>query len=114
MKRPCVTYIEEGMGDVVEIVYPTEGINAIQFASAIIKDARNLENAKLYIDWLVSDELQAALAATTQRQANVTIPTTNPNMKSMSDIKFVPRDDAYLAEHQSEILDKWACSLGQI
>ena len=106
-EAPCVTYISEGMDDVLEIVYPTEGINAIQFASAIIKGAKNLDNAKLYLDWIVSDELQTRLAASTQRQANITIPTTNPNMKSMTDIKFVERDEAYLAEHQTEILDKW-------
>lgn len=107
-EAPCVTYIEEGQGDKVEIVYPSEGINAIQFGSAIIKGSKNLENAKLFIDWLVSDELQTALAATTQRQANLKIPTTNPNMKSMSEIKFVERDDAYLSTHQTEILDRWS------
>lgn len=106
-EAPCVTYIEEGQGDIVEIVYPTEGINAIQFASAIIKGAKNIDNAQLYIDWLVSDELQGNLAKTTQRQANISIPTTNPNMKSMTEIKIIPRDEAYLAKHQVEILDRW-------
>ena len=106
-EAPCITYISEGMGDVLEIVYPAEGINAIQFASAIVKDANNLENAKLYIDWIVSDELQKNLASSTQRQANISLPTTNPNMLSMTDIKFVERDEAYLSEHQEEIVDRW-------
>lgn len=107
-EAPCVTYIEEGQGDKVEIVYPSEGTNFIQFASAIIKDAKNMENAKLFIEWLMSDELQANLASTTQRQANITLPTTNPNMKSMSEIKFSDRDEVYLAANQQNILDRWA------
>lgn len=107
-EAPCVTYIEEGKGDTVEIVYPEEGINAIQFGAAMIKGCKHPENAKLYLEWVSSDECQQALAATTQRQVNMTMKTTNPNMKSMTDIKIVDRDEKYLAAHQTEILDRWA------
>ncbi len=107
-EAPCVTYIEEGQGDKIEIVYPKEGTNYIQFASAIIKNAKNMENAQLFIEWLMSDELQANLAKTTQRQANITLPTTNPNMLSMTEIKFSDRDEEYLAANQQKILERWA------
>ena len=57
-EAPCVTYIKEGKGDIVEVVYPVEGTTNSPFASAIIKDAKNMANAKLFIDFLASDEAQ--------------------------------------------------------
>ncbi len=106
-EAPCVTYIEEGKGDVVEIVFPTEGVTAIPFASAIIRNAKNMDNAKLFMDFLTSDQAQALWAGSTARQANIDLPTTNPTLTPMNEVKVMPRDGKYLAEKQSEILDKW-------
>jgi len=107
-EAPCVTYIEEGHGDVVEIVFPTEGITAIPFASAIIRNAKNMENAKLFIDWVASDEAQKLWAGSTARQANTNMPTTNKTLVPVGDIKIVPRDAEYLAENQNSIIEKWS------
>ena len=106
-EAPCVTYIEEGKGDIVEIVFPSEGVTAIPFASAIVRNAKDMENAKLFMDFVVSDEAQKLWAASTARQANISLPTTNPTLTPMNDVKVMPRNGKYLAEKQSEILDKW-------
>ena len=107
-EAPCVTYIEEGHGDIVEIVFPSEGITAIPFASAIIKNAKNMENAKLFIEWVASDEAQKLWAGSTARQANTNMPTTNKTLIPVGDIKIVPRDGKYLAENQKKIIEKWS------
>ena len=106
-ESPCLTYIEDGYGDRVEIVYPVEGSNAITFASAIVKNAKNMDNAKLFIEWIASDEGQGLWATSTVRPANTNIPITNKVLTPTSEIKLSPRDNEYLAKNQQAILDKW-------
>jgi iron(III) transport system substrate-binding protein len=106
-EAPCITYIEEGYGNVVEIVYPSEGITAIPFASAIIRNAKNMDNAKLFIDWVTSDEAQKLWAGSTARQANTNLPTTNTVLVPVNKIKILPRDENYLAENEQKIKDRW-------
>lgn len=104
---PCVTYKDDGVGDGIEIVYMKEGTTSTPFGAAIIKDAKNMELAKLFIDWITSDECQAVLAASVQRGANMNIPTTNPSLLSADQIKFVEADHEYLATNQADIQAKW-------
>ena len=106
-ESPCVTYVEDGHGDVIEIVYPTEGSNAITFASAIVKDANNMANAKLFMDWIASDEGQALWASSTARQANTNIPTTNKVLTPTDQIVLSQRDSDYLAKNQAKIVERW-------
>ena len=104
---PCVTYKDDGVGDGIDIVYMKEGTTVTPFGAAIIKDAKNMELAKIFIDWITSDECQGMLAASVQRGANMNIPTTNPNLLDASEIKFVDSDQEYLSTHQAEIQEKW-------
>ena len=106
-ESPCLTYIEDGYGDLVEIVYPVEGSNAITFASAIVKNAKNMDNAKLFMDWIASDEGQGLWATSTVRPANTNIPITNSVLTPTNKIKLSPRDNDYLAKNQQNILNRW-------
>ncbi|MGB4407086.1 MAG: extracellular solute-binding protein [Sphaerochaeta sp.] len=106
-ESPCLTYIEDGYGDSVEIVYPVEGSNAITFASAIVKNAKDMDNAKLFMDWIASDEGQSLWATSTVRPANTNIPITNTVLTPTNKIKLSPRDNEYLASNQQAILDRW-------
>jgi iron(III) transport system substrate-binding protein len=107
-EAPCVTYIEEGFGDVVDIVFPSEGITAIPFASAIIRNAKNMDNAKLFIDWVSSEEAQKLWAGSTARHANTNLPTTNTVLTPVNRIKIFPRDEKYLAENEEKIKERWS------
>ena len=106
-ESPCLTYIEDGYGDKVEIVYPTEGSNAITFASAIVKGSKNMDNAKLFMDWIASDEGQGLWATSTVRPANTNVPITNTVLTPTNKIKLSARDNEYLANNQQAILDRW-------
>lgn len=106
-ESPCVTYVEDGHGDVIEIVYPTEGSNAITFASGIVKNATDMANAKLFMDWIASDEAQALWATSTVRQANTNVPTTNTVLTPTDQIVLSPRDNDYLAKNQGKIVEMW-------
>lgn len=104
---PCVTYKDDGVGDGIEIVYMEEGTTSTPFGAAIVKNAKNMELAKIFIDWITSDECQAILGDSIQRGANMNIPTTNPSLLSADQIKFVESDNEYLASNQSAIQARW-------
>lgn len=104
---PCIQYFEDGVADNLEIVYMKEGTISTTFGSEVIKNAPHMDNAKLFCDWITSEECQKILAGTVQRGANLNVASTNPNVLDASKIKFVPFDEAYFAEHQTEIRTKW-------
>lgn len=111
---PCIQYVEDGVAGDLEIVYMKEGTIATTFGSAVVKNAPHMENAKLFADWITSEECQAVLAETVQRGANMNVPVTNKFVKDASQIKFVKFDEAYFAEHKDEIQEKWTKSWAAI
>lgn len=104
----CVQMLSEG-AEGVHIVYPTEGVTSIAFGSAIIKGAINLENAKLFIDFLESDQGQAIYNECGARQANASLVLDNPNplIVDLSTINYLVADTEALAVNQSAIHDHW-------
>jgi iron(III) transport system substrate-binding protein len=102
----CVQMLSEG-AEGVHIVYPTEGVTSISFGSAIIKDCKNPENAKLFIDFLISDEGQTIYNQCGARQANATLKIDNKWLPDLSTLNYKSADTAALAENQAQILQKW-------
>lgn len=100
-------YLATGEYPYCEMVFPSEGITEIKFASAIVKGCKNLDNAKLYIDWIMSDECQSALASTSQRQANPNFSSSFPSMPNSTDVLLQNRDEQYFSEHKPEIIERW-------
>ncbi|MCF0238112.1 MAG: extracellular solute-binding protein [Sphaerochaetaceae bacterium] len=111
---PCIQYFEDGVADNIEIVYMEEGTIATTFGSAVVKNAPHMENAKLFADWITSEECQAILASTVQRGANMNVPVTNEFVKDASEIKFVTFDEAYFAANQDAIRQRWTETWAQV
>lgn len=111
---PCIQYFEDGVAGDLEIVYMKEGTISTTFGTAVIKNAPHMENAKLFADWVCSDECQAILNATVQRGANLKIASTNPYVLDASKIKFVTFDEEFFAVHQAEIKQRWTESWAKI
>lgn len=101
---PCATLIAQGAP--VSIVYPVEGSVYLPSAAAIIKGAPNLENAKLFIDYLISEECQQAFGD------NLTIRPILAHIQSktlgdINEIFTITEDLQYIAEHKAEIVEKY-------
>ncbi len=62
-EEPAVGYLKDGAP--VKVVYMKEGVIFKQSASYIIKNAKNLENAKLFSDFLLSEYVQNVLGLET-------------------------------------------------
>lgn len=107
-EAPCIEYIKSGQGDKIELVYMEEGTTASFHGNGILKNCSNLENAKLFMDHLITDETQKHMEKNgTHRQANLNLPSTVEFRTPMDELKLMYRDEQYLSEHRSEIVARW-------
>lgn len=104
---PSVALITDGATN-LRVVYPTEGAVWLPSASAIVAGAQNLENAQRFLDFLISEEGQKAVASLTNRPVNIDIPNTNPNMIPFSEIELAFEDIEYVAENRPALQEKFA------
>lgn len=103
----CVKMLDQG-AEGVHIVYPVEGVTSIAFGSAIIKGCKNLDNAKLFMDFLQSDECQAIYLECGARPATSSpLDVTNDWIVDLSTINYLEADTLALANNQQAIFDRW-------
>ena len=88
---PCVSLLDSGATN-VKLVYPEEGAVWLAAGAAIIKGAKNMDNAKLFMDWLISDEGQTEIGKSTARPVNPEIRNASPNMPAFSTINVAYED----------------------
>lgn len=91
----------------LSMVYPEEGAVWLPAGVAIVKNAPNLDNAKLFVDFLLSEECQKELAKTTIRGTITTIEQDCEGMLPFSEINVAYEDQAAVAAYQTEMLAKW-------
>lgn len=106
----CAQMLSEG-AEGVHIVYPTEGVTSIAFGSAIIKNCKNLDNAKLFMDFLTSDECQVIYNECGARQANSNLKVENEWLVDLSTIKYNVADTEALAANREAIHEKWKAAV---
>ena len=103
---PAITLLEDGATN-VKVIYPQEGAVWLPGGVAIVKNAPHMENAKKFIDFLISEEGQKLLADTTIRPVITSIQNTSKFMKPFSEINVAYEDIKYCAEHRKEWQEKW-------
>lgn len=103
---PCVSLLVDGATN-VKLVYPEEGAVWLPAGAAIIKNAPNMENAKLFMDWLVSDEGQQEIAKTTARPVNPNIENTADEMVPFSEINVKYEDMELCGTNKSDWQARW-------
>lgn len=91
----------------LSMVYPSEGAVWLPAGVAIVKNAPNLENAKLFVDFLLSRECQELLAKTTIRGTMTSIPQDAEGMLPLSEINVAYEDSQAVATLQPEFLARW-------
>ena len=90
------------------MVYWEEGVTSVGFASAIIKGAKNLENAKLFMDFLQSDAGQQSYLDAAARPATTTkLSGGSARMVDIDTINYKVADTEALAKNKQAICDKW-------
>jgi iron(III) transport system substrate-binding protein len=101
---------ETGAGAPVKAVVPCEGTGFELGGIAIVKGARNLDNAKKFVDWALGAKAQALAANAKQFHlpSNAETPI-SPLVPKIADIKLIDYDTAKYAtavEHR-HLIDRW-------
>jgi iron(III) transport system substrate-binding protein len=107
------TYKAKAAGQPIEIVIPPETAYEIGGA-AIIKGAKNLDNAQGFIDWLLSKNTQELNTSISMRYSVRTDVASPDGLPALSDIKLVNYDraaagammDSIKSTFQTDIMDK--------
>ncbi len=94
-------------GGPVAIVYPEEGTSNVPDAIAIIKGAKHPENAKLFVDFMISPKVQEYVAKELNRRPVRTDVAPPEGLEDVSNIKFLDYDMDWAATHREEVLEQW-------
>lgn len=105
LEKEAIKYVKAGAE--VGIVYPSEGTSAVPDAIAIVKGAKNLENAKIFVDFILSKDSQSVMSGAQSRRTvrkDVGAPAGLPDMGK---IKLVKYDFNWAASQKENLLKKW-------
>jgi len=105
-ENPAVTLLQDGATN-LKLVYPEEGSVWLPGAAAIVKNAPHMDNAKKFIDFLISDEGQKVVDETSTRPVNTSIKNTSEFIKPFEEIKVAYEDIPYTSEHRKEWQERW-------
>ena len=106
-EEPCVELKAAG-AQPVKVVYAKEGVVFPGQSVQIVKNAPHMDAAKKFVDYVLSEEVQTAVAAELNlRPLRTGIPV-NSKMVPNEEIKlFDTYSAAYIAEHKTEIVNTY-------
>ncbi|WP_141506357.1 ABC transporter substrate-binding protein [Paenibacillus luteus] len=102
---PAASYIKSGAP--VKIVYPSEGAVFLDAVAGIVKGSKNEDNAKKFIDFIISQDAQDAFGLELTNRPLLKDAKLGSHMKPMNEIQVVEEDDDYVREHKSEIIERY-------
>ena len=102
---PSLKLIADGAP--VEIVYPKEGAVFLPGSMAIVKGAPNLENAKLFIDFVLSEEVQDILGMNLTNRPIRTNAKVKETTKKFADLPIIYEDAEYVRNHKNDLIKKY-------
>lgn len=102
---PTVKLLNDGAN--VEIIYPEEGTVFLPANSAVVKNAKNMDNAKKFLDFIISKDVQEVLAKSTTNRPVRDDVEIGENMKPLADIKTLTEDYEYVIKHKDEIVQHY-------
>ena len=99
-------FIDQGYP--LEVIFPSEGVGFEAPAVSIIKGAKNLESAKILIDWLVSKDGQDVLS----KEKTYFYPVLpeaelSKGMPAFSELKTIVVDNQWAGENKKRLVDRW-------
>ena len=102
---PCAQLVRDGAP--VKVVYPTEGAVYLPASATIIKGAKNMDNAKLFMDFIISEEVQNIWGTTLTNRPVLKDAKTSDFMTPMSEIHVIEEDIPYVSEHKKDLVNKY-------
>lgn len=100
-----MTYSAKAKGEAIDLVYPKEGTVISARPALILKSSKNVENAKAFIDYLLSDEAQKMVADAYLLPGRTDIKT--EGRPSASEIPTLKTDSEWMYENQKSTISKF-------
>ena len=94
-------------GDSLRLVYPDDGTSLVPDGSAIVKGAAHPDNAKRFIDFTLSPEVQKLLLEQYRRPVRTDIALTG-ELPGEEDMQVLDYDVAWASSHHDTVLMSWA------
>ena len=105
LEEAAMRYVVAGAE--VGMVYPAEGTSAVPDGIAIIKNSKNMDNAKKFLDFVVGKDVQGKLVGDFCRRSVRTDIDAPTNIEAMDKIKLVDYDFSWAAANKDKVLEKW-------
>ncbi|MEK8129063.1 ABC transporter substrate-binding protein [Paenibacillus filicis] len=102
---PSVSYVKDGAP--VRVVYPSEGAVFLGAGAGVVKGAKHEDNAKKFIDFIISKEGQDALGQQTTNRPLRKDAQIGSFMKPIDQIKVIQEDTEYVGSHKKEIVERY-------
>lgn len=100
-----MTYQAKAKGETVDLVYPSEGTIISARPALILKSSANVENAKAFIDYLLSDEAQKMVTDAYLLPGRKDVkPQGRP---SASEIPELKADAKWMSDNQKNVISKF-------
>ncbi len=100
-----MTYKAKAKGEPIDIVYPQEGTVISPRPAAILKSTKHEENAKAFIDYLLSDEAQKLVSDAALLPGRTDIKA--ENRANLDEIPLLKTDWDWMGEQGSDVTDKF-------
>lgn len=94
------------------MVYPADGTSCVPDGCAALKGAPHPDNAKLFLDFAVSYDVQQLLQSDFYRRPVRSDVSPASKLPELSAIRQVAYDVSWASEHREAILMSWAFYLG--
>ena len=104
-EEAAAKYVRDGAP--VSIVYPKEGTIVKADGVAIIKNAKNLVNAKAFVDFVTSHEIQTLISTELNRRSVRMDVGVAEGLKEIKDIYVIQDDSEWIAENRASVLNHY-------
>lgn len=95
-------------GDDIALVYPTDGTSCVPDGSALVKDAPHSENAKRFLDFTASYDVQRLLGESFYRRTVRRDIQPGALLTPLEEIPLVQYDIEWASKHRDTVLSDWA------
>lgn len=104
-EEPALKLIKDGAP--VEIVYPEEGTLFSASTAGIIKNCPNMDNAKLFMDFILSQEIQSVFGSELGNRPVNKDAKLADSLTPTASIKTVILDQGYINEHKDDVVNRF-------
>lgn len=105
LEETAVKHMAAGMD--IGLVYPEEGTSCVPDGSALISGAPHLENAKRFLDFTLSKDVQELLPQRFSRRSVREDVEPGDSLIPLRDIPLIDYDLAWASENQGALLSDW-------